>query len=177
MNRKDWLVASFAATIGVLATLIGSLATAYQFERAVERKAEIDFVNQLAEERAAELKALKDAGLRYVTAVDALVNHLVFNASREEKMVEHLAMVQSSGNEVVLIADEDLTRQTIALNRSLNQLPIPSDKPMSQRLVELNAMVVDWIKLFKHSFFALKARNEETTGLHASALVVAPLKR
>ncbi|PUE32173.1 hypothetical protein B9Z35_01050 [Limnohabitans sp. Jir61] len=177
MNRKDWLIALLAAVIGILATLCGSLVAGYQHERAVARQAEVDFAKQLAVERATELKALKDTGLRYMTAADAMVNHLVFNTAREKSVVEYLAMVQSAGNEVVLIADDELTRQTMALTQSLTQLPTPSTKPMAQRLAELNAMVVDWIKLFKHSLNALKAQNEEALGLRASAQVATPLKR
>jgi hypothetical protein len=177
MNRNDWLVTLLAAVIGVLATLGGSLVAGYQHERAVARQAEVDFAKQLAVERATELKALKDTGLRYMAAADAMVNHLVFSTSREKTMVEHLALVQSAGNEVVLVADDELTRQTMALTQSLTQLPIPSAKPMAQRLAELNVMVVDWIKLFKHSLNVLKAHNEEALGLRASAQVAAPLKR
>ena len=75
------------------------------------------------------------------------------------------------------MADDELTRQTLALNQAIAQLLVPNAKPMAQRLAELNALVVDWIHQFKRSLDVLKTRNEEALGLHASVQVVAPLKR
>jgi Sec-independent protein translocase protein TatA len=48
---------------------------------------------------------------------------------------------------------------------------------MEQRLAELNAQVVEWIKQFKRSMDALKTEHEETLSLKASTQVVAQLKR
>ncbi len=48
---------------------------------------------------------------------------------------------------------------------------------MPQRLAELNAMVLEWIKLFKRNLNALKTQHEEALGLNASVQVAATLKR
>jgi hypothetical protein len=95
--------------------------------------------NQLAAERAAELKAFKESGLRNMDTTDGLVNHLVFAQARDKTLAEHLSLVQSAANEVMLIGDEELTHQTIA------RLLMPSAKPMEQRLGELNVQVLAWM--------------------------------
>jgi len=177
MDRKDWLLVLLAATLGVLGTLGGSLVAGYQYERAAARQAQLDLAKQQAAERAAELKALKEAGLSYMNASDALVNNLVFASPRDKALVDHLALVQSAGNEVVVMADEELARQTIALNQTIARLLLPSAKPMEQRLAELNAQVVEWIKQFKRSLDALKTQNEEAQSFKASTQTVAQLKR
>jgi hypothetical protein len=177
MDRKDWLVPLLAAVIGVMGTLAGSLAAGYQHERAAARQAHIDLANQLAAERAAELKAFKESGLRYMNATDALVNNLVFAHARDKTLVDHLALVQSAGNDVVLMADDELARQTIALNQTLTRLLMPSAKPMEQRLAELNVQVVEWIKQFKRSLDILKTQHEEAQSFKASTQTVAQLKR
>jgi hypothetical protein len=177
MDRKDWLLVLLAATLGVLGTLGGSLVAGYQYERAAARQAQLELAKQQAAERAAELKALKEAGLSYMNASDALVNNLVFASPREKAWVDHLALVQSAGNEVVLMADEELARQTLALNQTIARLLMPSSKPMEQRLAELNAQVVEWIKQFKRSLDALKTQHEEALSLKASTQVAAQLKR
>jgi hypothetical protein len=177
MDRKDWLVPFLAAVIGVMGTLGGSLVAGYQYERAAARQAQLDLAKQQAAERAAELKALKEAGLSYMNASDALVNNLVFASPREKALVDHLALVQSAGNEVVLMADDELARHTMALNQTIARLLMPSSKPMEQRLAELNAQVVEWIKQFKRSLDALKTQHEEALSLKASTQVAAQLKR
>ena len=177
MDRKDWLLVLLAATLGVLGTLGGSLVAGYQYERAAARQAQLDLAKQQAAERAAELKALKEAGLHYMNASDALVNNLVFASPRDKALVDHLALVQSAGNEVVVMADEDLARQTIALNQTIARLLMPSTKPMEQRLAELNVQVVEWIKQFKRSLDALKTQHEEAQSFKASTQTVAQLKR
>jgi hypothetical protein len=177
MDRKDWLVALLAATLGVLGTLGGSLVAGYQYERAAARQAQFELAKQLAAERAAEFQALKEAGLHYMNASDALVNHLVFASPRDKALTNHLALVQSAANEVVLIADDELTRQTMALNQTITRLLMPSSKPLEQRLAELNAQVVEWIKQFKRSLDALKTQHEEALSLRASTQVAAQLKR
>ena len=177
MDRKDWLVALLAATLGVLGTLGGSLVAGYQYERAAARQAQLDLAKQQAADRAAELIALKSVGLRYMNASDALINNLVFAAARDKALAEHLALVQSAGNEVVVMADEELARQTMALNQTIARLLLPSAKPMEQRLAELNVQVVEWIKQFKRSLDALKTQHEEALSLRASTQTVAQLKR
>ena len=177
MDRKDWLVALLAATLGVLGTLGGSLVAGYQYERAAARQAQLDLAKQQAADRAAELIALKSVGLRYMNASDALINNLVFAAARDKALAEHLALVQSAGNEVVVMADEELARQTMALNQTIARLLLPSAKPMEQRLAELNVQVVEWIKQFKRSLDALKTQNEEAQSFKASTQTVAQLKR
>ena len=177
MDRKDWLVALLAASLGVLGTLGGSLVAGYQYERAAARQAQLDLAKQQAAERAAELKALKEAGLSYMNASDALVNNLVFASPRDKALVDHLTLVQSAGNEVVLMADEELARQTITLNQNIARLLMPSAKPMEQRLADLNVQVVAWIKQFKRSLDALKMQNEEAQSFKASTQTVAQLKR
>ena len=177
MDRKDWLVPLLAATIGVLGALSGSLVAGYQYERASVRQAQLDLAKQQAADRAAELIALKSVGLRYMNASDALINNLVFAAARDKALAEHLALVQSAGNEVVVMADEELARQTMALNQTIARLLLPSAKPMEQRLAELNAQVVEWIKQFKRSLDAMKAQNEEAQSFKASTQTVAQLKR
>jgi len=177
MDRKDWLLVLLAATLGVLGTLGGSLVAGYQYERAAARQAQLDLAKQQAAERAAELKALKEAGLSYMNASDALVNNLVFASPRDKALVDHLALVQSAGNEVVLMADEELARQTIAQNQTIARLLMPNAKPMEQRLAELNAQVVEWIKQFKRSLDVLKTQHEEAQSFKASTQTVAQLKR
>ena len=177
MNRKDWLVPLLAAVVGVMGTLGGALVAGYQYERAAARQAQFDLAKHLAAERAAELKALKEAGLRYMEATDALVNNLVFAHARDKTLVDQLALVQSTGNEVVLMADDEFARQTIALNQTLSRLLMPSAKPMEQRLAELNLQVMEWIKQFKLSLDALKTQNEEAQSFKASTQSVAQLKR
>jgi hypothetical protein len=177
MDRKDWLVALLAVTLGVLGTLGGSLVAGYQYERAAARHAQLDLAKQQAADRAAELTALKAVGLRYMNASDALINNLVFAAARDKALAEHLALVQSAGNEVVVLADEELARQTMALNQSIACLLMPNPKPMEQRLAELNVQVVEWIKQFKRSLDALKTQNEEAQSFKASTQTVAQLKR
>jgi len=177
MDRKDWLMPLLAAAIGVMATLGGSLVAGYQHERAAARQAQLDFVKQQAAARAEEFNAFKHTGLSYMTATDALVNQWVFFNARDKPLVDHLALVQRTSSELVLMADDELTRQTLALNQAIAQLLVPNAKPMAQRLAELNALVVDWIHQFKRSLDVLKTRNEEALGLHASVQVVAPLKR
>jgi hypothetical protein len=179
MDRKDWLLVLLAATLGVLSTLGGSLVAGYQHERAAARQAQLELAKHLAAERTAELKVLKQAGLRYMNASDALVNNLVFaHAHAHDKALpDHLALVQSAGNDVLLMADDELARQTMALNQTIIRLLMPSSKPMEQRLAELNAQVVEWIKQFKRSLDALKTEHEETLSLKASTQVVAQLKR
>jgi hypothetical protein len=177
MDRKDWLLVLLAVTLGVLGTLGGSLVAGYQYERAVARQAQLELAKQQAAERAAELKALKEAGLSYMNASDALVNNLVFASPRDKALVDHLALVQSAGNEVVLMADEELARQTLALNQTIARLLIPNAQPMEQRLAELNVQVVEWIKQFKRSLDALKSQHEEAQSFKASTQTVAQLKR
>jgi hypothetical protein len=177
MDRKEWLVVLLATSLGVLGTLGGSLVTGYQHERIAARQAQLDHVKQQAAERAAELKALKETALRYMNACDALVNNLVFASPRDKALVDHLALVQIAGNDVVVMADEELTRQTIALNQTIARLLMPNAKPMEQRLAELNAQVVEWIKQFKRSLDALKTQNEEAQSFKASTQTVAQLKR
>jgi hypothetical protein len=177
MDRKDWLVILLAATLGVLGTLGGSLVAGYQYERAAARQAQLDLAKQHAAERAAELKALRETGLRYMGATDALVNNLVFASPRDKALIDHLALVQSAGNEVVVMADEELARQTITLNQNIARLLMPSAKPMEQRLADLNVQVVAWIKQFKRSLDALKMQNEEAQSFKASTQTVAQLKR
>lgn len=177
MDRKDWLVALLAATLGVVGTLGGSLVVGYQHERAAARQTQLDLAKHLAAERAAELKALKQAGLRYMNASDALVNNLVLAAPHDKDLPDHLALVQSAGNEVVLMADDELARQTMALNQTIARLLMPSVKPMEQRLAELNVQVVAWIKQFKRSLEALKTQHEEALSLRAGTQVVALLRR
>jgi hypothetical protein len=128
-------------------------------------------------ERAAELKALKEAGLRYMGATDALVNALAFGSPRDKALVEHLAHVQSAGNELVLMADEPMARQTLALNQYMASLLTPSSKPMDQRLAELNVLLVDWIKQLRRGIDSLKPQNEDSLSFKASTQVVAQLKR
>jgi hypothetical protein len=177
MDRKDWVAPFLAATLGVLGTLGGCWLSGYQHERAAQRHAQVAAAKQVAAERAAELKALKEAGLRYMGATDALVNALAFGSPRDKALVEHLTHVQSAGNEVVLIADEELARQTVALNQHMASLLTPSSKPMEQRLAELNALLVDWIKQLRRGIDSLKTQNEDSLGLKASTQVVAQLKR
>jgi hypothetical protein len=165
------------AFIGVMGTLGGSWVAGYQHERAAARQAHIDLANQLTAERTAELKAFKEAGLRYMNATDALVNNLVFAPTRDKALADHLALVQSAANEVMLIGDEELTQQTITVNQTIARLLMPSAKPMEQRLGELNVQVLAWIKSFKRGLDALKTQNEEALGLHASVQVAKPLKR
>jgi hypothetical protein len=177
MERKDWLVPVLAAMLGMMAAWGGGLVAGYQHERAVARQAQFDLAKQQAAERAVELKAFAQAGLRYMNASDAFVNHLVFASTHEKALSDHLARVQSAGNEVVLIADEELARQTMSLNQAMARLLMPSSKPMEQRLADLNAQVLAWIKQFKHSLHALKTQNEEALGSQASIQVTAALKR
>ena len=177
MDRKDWLVPLLAATIGVLGALGGSWLTGYQYERAAVRQAHLDLAKQQVSERAADLKALKQAGLNYMNASDALVNNLVFAHARDKALPDHLALVQSAGNDVLLMADDELARQTTALNQTIARLLIPSSKPMEQRLADLNAQVVEWIKQFKRRLDALKTQHEEALSLRASTQTVAQLKR
>ncbi|BDU59111.1 MAG: hypothetical protein RLZZ24_254 [Pseudomonadota bacterium] len=181
MDRKDWLFPLLAGLIGVIGTLSGSWVTNYQHERASTRQVQTDLAKQLAGERAAEFKALKEAGLRYMTATDAMVNSLVFSTARDkalaELLTEHLRTVQNAGNDVALTTDDDLARHTMALNQSLARLLMPSSKPMEQRLAELNLQVIDWIKQFKRSLDVLKAQNEEALSRRASVQIAAPLTR
>jgi hypothetical protein len=177
MDRKDWLVLLLAATLGVLGTLGGSLVAGYQHERAAARQVQLDLAKHLAAERAAELKALKQAGLRYMNASDALVNNLVFAHARDKALPDHLALVQSAGNDVVLMADDELARHTMALNQTIARLLMPNAKPMEQRLAELNVQVVEWIKQFKRSLDVLKTQHEEAQSFKASTQTVAQLKR
>ena len=177
MDRKDWVVPFFAATLGVLATLGGCWLSGYQHERTAQRDAQIAAARQVATERAAELKALKEAGLRYMDATDALVNALAFGGSRDKALVEHLAHVQSAGNAVVLMADEPLARQTMALSQHMASMLVPSAQPTAQRLTEFNTLLVDWIKQLRRDIDTLKAQNEEALNMQASAQVTALLKR
>jgi hypothetical protein len=181
MGRKDWLVPLMAALIGVLGALSGSWVTGYQYERAADRQAKIDTAKQLATERAAELNNLKETGLRYIGATDALVHSLVLSGGRDkplaEQLAEHMRLVQSAGNELALIADDELAQQTRTLSQATARLLAPSAKPMELRLVELNGLALDWIKLFKRNLTNLKAQSDEALGLRASVQVAAPLKR
>jgi len=177
MDRKDWLVALLAMTLGVLGTLGGSLVAGYQHERAAMRQAHIDLAKQQAADRVAELNALQQAGLRYMNVTDALVNQLVFAHARDQALLDYLTLVQSAGNDVVLMADDELARQTMDLNQTVTRLLMPSAKPMEQRLAELNAQVVAWIQQFKRSLDVLKIQHEEALGLHASVQATASLKR
>ena len=177
MDRKEWLLALLVMTLGVLGTLGGSLVAGYQHERATARQVQFDLAKQQAAQRAAELKAFAQTGLRYMNASDALVNHLVFASARDKALADHLALVQSAGNEVVLVADDELARQTMALNQTMVRLLMPSIKPMEQRLAELNGEVEEWIRQFKHSLNILKTQHEESFGLHASVQATAALKR
>jgi hypothetical protein len=85
--------------------------------------------------------------------------------------------VQNASNDVVLSGDEELIRQTMALNRTLTRLLAPSTKPMEERLAELNLQVLDWIKQFKRSLDILKTQHEEAQSFKASTQTVAQLKR
>ncbi len=116
MDRKDWLVPLLAAVIGVMGTLGGSLVAGYQHERAVARQAQFDLAKHLAAERAAEFQTFKEAGLSYMRSTDALVNNLVFAHARDKALWECFSQVQNASNDVVLSGDEELIRQTMALN-------------------------------------------------------------
>lgn len=176
MDRRDWLVAWLAGTIGVMGTLGGSWIAGYQHERTIARQVQIDIVKLQAIERITELKAFKEAGLRYMKSIDNFVNKLAFDTSHDKNLVEQLGLVQSSANDLVLTADDELTRQTMAVTQTMNRLLIPSEKPMEQRLAELNLQVVDWIKQYKRSLEAMKTQNEEMLNLPASVQATASLK-
>jgi len=177
MDRKDWLVPLLAAVIGVMGTLGGSLVAGYQHERAIARQAQLDIAKQQAAALAEELNTLKRTGLRYMTATDALVNQLVFANARDKALADQLALVQSASNELVLMADDELTRQTLALNQTLARLLMPKAQPMEQRLAELNLQVVEWIKQFKRSLELLKIQHEEALVARGSVQVSAQLQR
>jgi len=177
MDRKDWLVPLLAAVIGIMGTLGGSLVAGYQHERAIARQAQLDIAKQQAAALAEELNTLKRTGLRYMTATDALVNQLVFANARDKALADQLALVQSASNELVLMADDELTRQTLALNQTLARLLMPKAQPMEQRLAELNLQVVEWIKQFKRSLELLKIQHEEALVARGSVQVSAQLQR
>jgi len=179
MDRKDWLVPLLAAVIGIMGTLGGSLVAGYQHERAIARQAQLDIAKQQAAALAEELNTLKRTGLRYMTATDALVNQLVFaNVNvRDKALADQLALVQSASNELVLMADDELTRQTLALNQTLAHLLMPKAQPMEQRLAELNLQVVDWINQFKRSLDVLRTQHEEALAARGSVQVVTQLQR
>ena len=177
MDRKDWLVPLLAAVIGIMGTLGGSLVAGYQHERAIARQAQLDIAKQQAAALAEELNTLKRTGLRYMTATDALVNQLVFANARDKALADQLALVQSASNELVLMADDELTRQTLALNQTLARLLMPKAQPMEERLAELNLQVVDWIKQFKRSLEVLRVQHEEALVARGSVQVSAQLQR
>ena len=179
MDRKDWLVPLLAAVIGIMGTLGGSLVAGYQHERAIARQAQLDIAKQQAAALAEELNTLKRTGLRYMTATDALVNQLVFaNVNvRDKALADQLALVQSASNELVLMADDELTRQTLALNQTLARLLMPKAQPMEERLAELNLQVVDWIKQFKRSLEVLRVQHGEALVARGSVQVSAQLQR
>jgi hypothetical protein len=177
MDRKDWFAPLLAVLIGIMGTLGGSLMTGYHHERAAYRQAQIDLSRQLSAERAAELKSLKDAGMRYLGANDAFVNALLLTTGREKALAEQYVRVQTSGNEVIIVADEELARQTRLIDRYLAELQTPNGKPMEQRLDELNTLLVDWIKQFKRSLERLKARSEDVLTLQATTQTAAQLRR
>ncbi len=177
MDRKDWLVPLLAALFGVMGALGGSLVAGYQHERAALRQAHANLAKQQMNERAQALKVFQETGLRYMGATDSLVNSLVFANQRDKPSIDHWALVQSTGNELTLLADDELARETLTLNQAIMHLLVPSAKPLDQRLGEVNALVVTWIKLFKRNLDALKIQNEEALGLNASVHVATPLKR
>jgi hypothetical protein len=177
MDRKDWLVPLLAAVIGVMGTLGGSVVAGYQHERAVARQAQFDLAKHLAAERAAEFQTLKEAGLSYMRSTDALVNNLVFAHARDKALWGFFSQVQNASNDVVLSGDEELIRQTMALNQTLTRLLVPNTKPMEEHLAELNLQVLDWIKQFKRSLDILKTQHEEAQSFKASTQTVAQLKR
>jgi hypothetical protein len=177
MDRKDWLVPLLAAVIGIMGTLGGSLVAGYQHERAIARQAQLDIAKQQAAALAEELNTLKRTGLRYMTATDALVNQLVFANARDKALADQLALVQSASNELVLMADDELTRQTLALNQTLARLLMPKAQPMEERLAELNLQVVDWIKQFKRSLEVLRVQHGEALVARGSVQVSAQLQR
>jgi hypothetical protein len=177
MERKDWLVPVLAAMLGMMAAWGGGLVAGYQHERAIARQMLQQQASQQVAHRAAELKAFKDAGLSYMSAVDALVHQSVFATARDKPMADPLSSAQATSHQLVLMADEELTHQTLALNQALLRLSVPTAQPMTQRLAELNAMVLEWIKLFKRNLNALKTQHEEAMGLNASVQVAATLKR
>jgi len=160
-----------------MGTLGGSLVAGYQHERAIARQAQLDIAKQQAAALAEELNTLKRTGLRYMTATDALVNQLVFANARDKALADQLALVQSASNELVLMADDELTRQTLALNQTLARLLMPKAQPMEQRLAELNLQVVEWIKQFKRSLELLKIQHEEALVARGSVQVSAQLQR
>ena len=177
MDRKEWLVPLLAAVIGIMGTLGGSLVAGYQHERAIARQAQLDIAKQQAAALAEELNTLQRTGLRYMTATDALVNQLVFANARDKALADQLALVQSASNELVLMADDELTRQTLALNQTLARLLMPKAQPMEERLAELNLQVVDWIKQFKRSLEVLRVQHGEALVARGSVQVSAQLQR
>lgn len=177
MERKDWLVPVLAAMLGMMAAWGGGLVAGYQHERAIARQMLQQQASQQVAHRAAELKAFKDAGLSYMSAVDALVHQSVFATARDKPMADSLSQAQTISHHLVLMADDELTHQTLALNQALSRLSVPTAQPMTQRLTELNAMVLEWIKLFKRNLNALKTQHEEALGLNASVQVASTLKR
>jgi len=112
-----------------------------------------------------------------MTATDALVNQLVFANARDKALADQLALVQSASNELVLMADDELTRQTLALNQTLARLLMPKAQPMEERLAELNLQVVDWIKQFKRSLEVLRVQHGEALVARGSVQVSAQLQR
>lgn len=178
MDRRDWLAPLFAVTIGVVAALGGGWVTDYLHERAALRQAQVAVAKQLVAERDAELKLLKEAGLRYMGATDAMVNAVALGSAKDKALAEYFTHVQSSGNDLILIADEELARQTIAMNQYMANMMSAADKPTPERLAELNTLLIDWIKQLKRDMASLKNRGEDAMGgIRASTQVVAQLKR
>jgi hypothetical protein len=177
MDRKDWQAPLLGVTIGVLGTLGGCWLTGYQHERMALRHAQELAAKQIAAERIAEFKAFKEAGLRYLSATDVFVNALATGNARDKALLDHLFRVQSTGNDLVLMGDEDLARETLALNHYMASLLNPSPQPMDQRLAELNTLLMGWIKQMKYGMESLKTQNIDSLGPKASTQVVAQLKR
>ena len=178
MDRKDWLAPLLAVTIGVLAALGGGWVTEYLHERAALRQAQVALAKKLVAERDAELKSLKEAGLRYMGATDAMVNAVALGSAKDKALAEYFTRVQSSGNDLVLIADEELVRQTIAMNQFMANMLTAGDKVTDEHLAELNTLLADWIKQLKRDMASLKNRNEDAMGdTKASTQVVAQLQR
>lgn len=172
MERKDWVVPLISGVIGILGAVSGGVVTAHYQERLAERHARIEQVKASLTDRASSLKELKNAGVHYLTAQDAFINTVLLSPEKDKAVLDQLTKLLAAGAEVMVMGDEDLVRQTNAVNASTAAVLLNRSQPLEQRMEALSAARAEWMRQLKRSLEAISAVSNEGQRLGNQAILL-----